>query len=191
MRAIVYRASLGFLGSFRRALKFLYCSLPSWPSQPTMSSRLRARFWDAPIPRVRSAKGQEERSPRTRLNAPAAGSVSRPWLGRSATGQKRRFRPSGADSSGCGRDRSHVLEFDESTSARSGGARTRASEVVKERPRKEDELNAASRLGAVCPVELVRFPCGYCVVWSIGAPVFDVLDERAQLWQNLASARIV
>ena len=63
------------------------------------------------------------------------------------------------------------------TNARGGGGRSRAREVVKERPVKRDELNAASR-SRVCNVDLAQFSRSCCAA-RIAAPVSDVLDEYA------------
>ena len=55
---------------------------------------------------------------------------------------------------------------------------------------KRDELNAVSR-SRVYDFGFAQVSRGCCVVRCIGPPVFDVLDERAQLREDLASARIV
>src|ERR1700676_127155 len=53
-----------------------------------------------------------------------------------------------------------------------------------------DDL-AASRSRAVCKVELGQSLRSYSVALCIGAPVFEVLNERAQLGQDLTSIGVV
>ena len=55
----------------------------------------------------------------------------------------------------------------------------------------DDPDLAVSGSRAVCSVELARFPRGRCVVRCIGAPIFGVLNESAQLRRHVASVRIV